>query len=179
MSESSSSSESGRGLSEDEKAEAEGLKKEAVENGLDAGDLDEERLTKLAKYFDEAISFSRHIGSRVDKVEPGRATLHIDVEDHHLNGNGTLHGGVYASLIDNAMGISVLSKVGLRAATIQMDTRFLGPVSGGRITCHAEVLHRTRRMATVQGSVYDEKENLVAMGNGTFRIFESEGVTSV
>jgi uncharacterized protein (TIGR00369 family) len=115
----------------------------------------------------------------VDKVEPGRAVLHIDVQDHHLNGNGTLHGGVYASLIDNAMGISVLSKVGLRAATIQMDTRFLGPVSAGRITCHAEVLHRTRRMATVQGSVYDEEENLVAMGTGTFRIFESEGVTSV
>lgn len=179
MSESSSSSEGGSGLSEDEKVEAEELKKETVENGLEAGDLDEERLTKLAKYFDEAISFSRHIGSRVDKVEPGRAVLHIDVEDHHLNGNGTLHGGVYASLIDNAMGISVLSKVGLRAATIQMDTRFLGPVSGGRITCRAEVLHRTRRMATVQGSVYDEKENLVAMGTGTFRIFESEGVTSV
>jgi uncharacterized protein (TIGR00369 family) len=77
------------------------------------------------------------------------------------------------------MGISVLSKVGLRAATIQMDTRFLGPVSGGRITCHAEVLHRTRRMATVQGSVYDDEENLVAMGTGAFRIFESEGVTSV
>ncbi len=175
----SESSESGRGLSKDERAEAEELKKEAVENGLDTGAPDEERLTKLAKYFDEAISFSRHIGSKVDKVEPGRAVLHIDVEDYHLNGNGTLHGGVYASLIDNAMGISVLSKVGLRAATIQMDTRFLGPVSGGRITCHAEVLHRTRRMATVQGSVYDDEENLVAMGTGTFRIFESEGVTSV
>lgn len=174
----SENSESGRGLSEDERVEAEELKKEVLENGLDTGALDEERLTKLAKYFDEDISFSRHIGSKVDKVEPGRAVLHIDVEDHHLNGNGTLHGGVYASLIDNAMGVAVISKVGLRAATIQMDTRFLGPVSGGRITCHAEVLHRTRRTATVQGSVYDE-ENLVAMGTGTFRIFESEGVTSV
>lgn len=146
------------------------------ENG---GELNKEQLTKLAQYFDEMISFSRHIGSRVEEVEPGRATLYIDVEDHHLNGNGTLHGGVYTSLIDNAMGISVLSKVGLRAATIQMDTRFLGPVNTGRITCRAEVLHRTRRMATAQGSVYDEAGNLVAMGTGTFRVFESEGVTSV
>ncbi|WP_053058047.1 PaaI family thioesterase [Rubrobacter aplysinae] len=178
MPENSESPEDGR-LSQGEKADLEELKKEAVENGLDTGALDEERLTKLARYFDEAISFSRHIGSRVEKVEPGRAILYIDVEDHHLNGNGTLHGGVYASLIDNAMGISVLSKVGLRAATIQMDTRFLGPVNGGRIICHAEVLHRTRRMATAQGSVYDEEGNLVAMGTGTFRVFESEGVTSV
>jgi uncharacterized protein (TIGR00369 family) len=152
---------------------------EAGSQSPNSGELDEERLTRLVKYFDEEISFSRHIGSKVDKVEPGLAVLHIDVEDHHLNGNKTLHGGVYTSLIDNAMGVAVISKVGLRAATIQMDTRFLGSVSGGRITCHAEVLHRTRRMATVQGSVYDGEERLVAMGTGTFRIFESEGVTSV
>lgn len=87
--------ENERGPSKGESAEA--LKKEVVENGLDPGALDEEQLTKLARYFDEAISFSRHIGSKVEKVEPGRAVLHIDVEDHHLNGNGTLHGGVYAS----------------------------------------------------------------------------------
>lgn len=152
---------------------------EAESQRPSSGETEEERLTRLARYFDEEISFSRHIGSKVDKVEPGCAVLHIDVDERHLNGNGTLHGGVHASLIDNAMGVSVLSKVGLRVATIQMDTRFLGAVTGGRIICYAEVLHRTRRMATVQGSVYDEEGNLVAMGTGTFRIFQSEGVSSV
>lgn len=146
---------------------------------MDTGSLDEERLMELARYSDEGVPFSNYIGSRVDNVEPGKAVLRIDVEDHHLNGNGTLHGGVYAALMDNSMGISVISKVGLRAATIQMDSRFLGPVSSGRITCHAEVLHRTRRMATAQGRVYDDEGNLVAMGTGTFRVFESEGVTSM
>jgi acyl-coenzyme A thioesterase PaaI-like protein len=46
----------------------------------------------------------------------------------HLNGNGTLHGGVYASLIDNAMGLSVAALVGLRTATIGLDVHFLGAV---------------------------------------------------
>jgi len=82
---------------------------------------------------------------------------------------------VYASLIDTAMGLSVLSLVGVRSATIQMDVHFLGSVSGGRITCRSEVVHRTRRTATAEAKVRDTEGNLVAMGTGTFRVFEKKG----
>ncbi len=137
--------------------------------------LDREQLDTLARYFNEAVTFSKHIGAKADALQPGRAVVHIDVEDFHLNGNGTLHGGVYASLIDNVMGISVLSAVGVRTATIQMNVHFLGAVGGGRITCHGEVVHRTRRTATAEAKVYDEEGNLVAMGTGAFRVFEKKG----
>ena len=97
------------------------------------------------------------------------------MESIHLNGNGTLHGGVYASLLDNAMGFSVAALVGLRTATIDLDVHFLGAVREGRITCSAEVVHRTRRIATVEARVCDGDRNLVALGAGTFRIFEQRG----
>jgi uncharacterized protein (TIGR00369 family) len=139
------------------------------------GTLDREQLDRLAQYFDEAVTFSRHIKARVEKVEPGNAVCHIDVEDVHLNGNGTLHGGVYASLIDNAMGLAVAALVGLRTATIGLDVHFLGAVREGRIVCSAEVVHRTRRIATVEAKVRDGEGNLVALGTGTFRIFEKRG----
>jgi uncharacterized protein (TIGR00369 family) len=139
------------------------------------GSLDKEQLTRLAQYFDEKVTFSRHLGSKVEEVEPGRAVCHIDVGDIHLNGNGTLHGGVYASLLDNAMGLAVAALVGLRTATIGLDVHFLGAVREGRITCSAEVVHRTRRIATVEARVRDGDQNLVAMGTGTFRIFEKRG----
>src|SRR5215212_4205688 len=139
------------------------------------GELDREQLDQLARHFDEAVTFSRHIKAKVEEVESGSAVLYIDTEDIHFNGNGTLHGGVYTSLIDNAMGLSVSSLVGLRTATTQMNVHFLGAVREGRITCQGEVVHRTRRTATAEGRVYDEEGNLVAMGTGGFRIFESEG----
>ena len=139
------------------------------------GVLNQEQLDQLASYFNEAVTFSKHIKSRVEEVGPGRARLYIDVEDYHLNGNGTLHGGVHASLIDHAMGISVLALVGVRTATVEMNVHFLGAVGSGRITCHAEVVHRTRRMATAEAKVYDEEGNLVAMGTGAFRVFEKKG----
>ena len=143
--------------------------------GEDTGTLSNEQLTRLAQYFDEKVTFSRHLGSKVEVVEPGKAVCHIDVEDIHLNGNGTLHGGVYASLLDNAMGLAVAALVGLRTATIGLDVRFLGAVREGRITCSAEVVHSTRRIATVEAKVRDGDQNLVAMGTGTFRIFEKHG----
>jgi acyl-coenzyme A thioesterase PaaI-like protein len=42
--------------------------------------------------------------------------------------------------------------------------------------CHtAEVVHRTRRIATLEARVRDGEGNLVALGTGTFRIFEKRG----
>jgi len=141
----------------------------------DAVALNEEQLNHLARYFNEEVTFSRHIGAKVEEVEPGRSAIAIDVKDIHLNGAGTLHGGVYASLIDTAMGLSVLALVGVRTATIEMNVHFLGAVSEGRITRHSEVVHRTRRTATAEAKVRDSEGNLVAMGTGAFRVFERKG----
>jgi uncharacterized protein (TIGR00369 family) len=141
----------------------------------DGGTLSKEQLDYLAQYFNEEVTFSKHIGAKVERVEPGRSVISIDVEEVHLNGAGTLHGGVYASLIDNAMGLSVLALVGVRTATIEMNVHFLGAVNGGRITCESEVLHRTRRTATAEAKVHDAEGNLVALGTGAFRVFESKG----
>ena len=141
----------------------------------DAIALNEEQLDHLARYFNEEVTFSRHIGAKVEEVAPGCSVIAIDVKDIHLNGAGTLHGGVYASLIDNSMGLSVLALVGVRTATIEMNVHFLGAVSEGRITCRSEVVHRTRRTATAEAKVHDSEGNLVAMGTGAFRVFERKG----
>ena len=141
----------------------------------DVETLSKTQLDDLARYFNEEVTFSKHIGAKVEEVEPGRSIVYIEVEDTHLNGAGTLHGGVYASLLDNAMGLSVLALVGVRTATIEMNVHFLGAVNEGRITCESQVIHRTRRTATAEAKVRDADGNLVAMGTGAFRVFEKKG----
>ena len=97
----------------------------------DGGTLSEEQLGHPTRYFNEEVPFSRHIGAKVEEVGPGRSVISIAVEDIHLNGAGTLHGRVYASLIDTSMGLSVLALVGVRTATTQMNVHFLGAVNEG------------------------------------------------
>lgn len=42
------------------------------------------------------------LGARIEAVGPGRATLSLVVQPHHLNGQGTCHGGVISTLADSA-----------------------------------------------------------------------------
>ena len=88
--------------------------------------LNRKQLEQLVSYFDEKVEFSKHIKARIEDAEPGRAILYIDTGEIHLNGNGSLHGGVYTTLIDNAMGLSVVSLVNSRTATTQMIRAFPG-----------------------------------------------------
>jgi uncharacterized protein (TIGR00369 family) len=114
----------------------------------------------------------------VEEIEPGSATCYIDVENVHLSGKGALHGGV-ASLMDDTMRLSAATLVGLGTATIGLDVHFLGAVKEGRITCATEVVHRTRRSATVEASVSDGEGKFMALCSGTFRIFEQRGAPIV
>ena len=59
----------------------------------------------------QPLLLKNHIKVKVGEVDPGYTVLDLDAEETHFNGNGTLHGGVYTSLIDNAMGLSVASLV--------------------------------------------------------------------
>jgi len=136
-------------------------------------------LDRLRRYFDENVTFSRHVGARVEGVESGRAVVYLDVGEEHLNGGDTVHGGVHALLLDNAMGIAAISSAGRRVATAQMNIHFLGPVREGRVRCKGEVLHTTRRTVTTEGRAYDAEGNLVALATGAFRIFESRGDPAV
>jgi acyl-coenzyme A thioesterase PaaI-like protein len=54
----------------------------------------------------------------------------------------------------------------------QSSVRAVSKAREGRIICRSEVVHRTRRTATTEGRVFDGEVNLVAMGTGSFRIFE-------
>jgi len=120
-------------------------------------------------------TFEKHVRNQIAEVSAGHAELFIDIEPFHLNGNGTLHGGMYATLIDNAMGFAVADLTRVRIATTQMNVHFLAPISSGRITCTADVVHRTRRTATAEAKVRAADGTLLAMGTGAFRVFEQQG----
>ena len=48
----------------------------------DVETLSEDQLDHLARYFNEEVTFSKHIGAKVEEVEPGRSVVYIDVTIH-------------------------------------------------------------------------------------------------
>lgn len=120
------------------------------------------------------VSFWNHIGCEIEEIDQGHAVVSLKIEPFHLNSNQTVHGGVLATLLDNAMGLASRSMGETSQATTQMNVHFLTAVSEGTIYAKGRVLHQTKRTITTEARVEKEDGTLLAMSTGTFRVFRSK-----
>jgi uncharacterized protein (TIGR00369 family) len=117
------------------------------------------------------VPFWKHTGCIIEDIQEGTAVISLKVEQYHLNGNMTVHGGVYATLLDNVMGIASKAKVGCDLATTHMNIQFLAAVSEGTLYAKGRVVHQTKRTVTAEARVETENGTLLALATGTFRVF--------
>ncbi|WP_199615431.1 PaaI family thioesterase [Paenibacillus alkalitolerans] len=116
-------------------------------------------------------TFWELIGCKVEAVEPGRAVVALDAQQHHLNGIGIVHGGVLSSLLDNAMGIAAMSaRPGESTVTTNLNVHFVAPLGTGKLIATATVLHQSRSTLTVQATVQDDAGKTGSIGTGSFRV---------
>ncbi|WP_374326202.1 PaaI family thioesterase [Azonexus sp.] len=108
------------------------------------------------------------------RLDGGDADLSFKVGKRHLNGAGTLHGGVLASVFDSALGECVYRQAqhsGRPASlvvTTQLDIHYCAPAHvGERVAVAVEVLRLGGRLAvaTARASV---AERLVGTATGSF-----------
>jgi uncharacterized protein (TIGR00369 family) len=100
------------------------------------------------------------------------------VERRHLNINEVVHGGVYATILDTAMGASVVSLLneGETTATTSLYVEFLRAArKGDTLTAHGEVLRRGRHIAFAEGNLYDADHRRLSQARGTWYIWSDEG----
>lgn len=125
-----------------------------------------ERLQHAAKG-----TFWDDLGCEFVSAEGGIVTVALDVTDRHLNMIGILHGGVHASLLDNAMGIAaMLARPDEKVVTTNLNMHYLTPLYKGRITVTASVKHQTRKIITAQGEIRDESGKLGSWSSGSYRV---------
>lgn len=129
----------------------------------------------------EAQDRPPHIGDllniRVVSIEQGSVAFAIDAEPRFANYNGTLHGGICATLLDSAMGCAAQSALaaGLTCTAIEIKVNFVRtvPVHGGPLVAEGRVVHQGRRIVTVQGVVRDGDDRIVAHGTSTCLITDA------
>lgn len=94
----------------------------------------------------------------------GRAELSMSVRPDMLNGVGWLQGGVYVSLIDEAMALALITVIGSDEgiATISETTQFIKGVRDGRIRARAHVVRAGRKIIFAEGFAFVEgKEDTI------------------
>ena len=111
------------------------------------------------------------IGLRIDELEYGDVTMSLETRPDFANPLGTLHGGIYATLLDSAMGCAVHTtlEAGVRFGTLDLTVNYIRPVGvdGVRLTAKARTIHLGGKTATAEGRIYDPQGRLVAHGTTT------------
>ncbi|GAA1502420.1 PaaI family thioesterase [Nocardioides humi] len=111
----------------------------------------------------------------MDVPERGTAVFELDPELRHYNPIGSVHGGVYATLLDSACGCAVHSTlaVGEGYTSLDLTVKFLKAVTvdSGRLRAVGTVLQRGRRTALAEAKLYDGRGTLVAYASSSCMIF--------
>jgi uncharacterized protein (TIGR00369 family) len=90
------------------------------------------------------------------------------------NSLGVVHGGVLATLIDSTMGSLVNRSIpaGHYAVTTELKVNYIRPGKGKTLRSEASILHRGQTLVVCQGSVFDERDRLLAHATGTFMVLQ-------
>jgi uncharacterized protein (TIGR00369 family) len=110
----------------------------------------------------------------ITDVSEGRAVFEGEPGEEHYNPIGVVHGGYASTLLDSAMGCAVHTTLpaGVGYTTQTLEVKFVRPITrdSGVLRCEAEVIHRGRRQATVEGKLLSEDGKLLAHGTSTCMI---------
>ena len=116
------------------------------------------------------------VGFELDEVEEGRVVFALEPGEHHYNPIGSVHGGVYATVLDSATGCAVHSVLaaGVGYTSLDLNVKFLrGMTTGtGRVTCEGRVVQRGRRTALAEASLTDSQGRLLATATSTCLLFD-------
>ncbi len=125
----------------------------------------------LQRYMDGS-PFIRWAGMRVIEADHDAETLKMAMplrpEFERAADTGQWHGGPIAALIDTAGCFGLIMLIGQGAPTINFRTDYLKPAIKTTLTAVASVRRVGRTVGVVDVDVYNDNNQLVAVGRGTF-----------
>nr|WP_221203758.1 PaaI family thioesterase [Modestobacter versicolor] len=105
------------------------------------------------------------LGFTMDSAERGRVQFSFEPAEYHYNPIGSVHGGVYATLLDSATGCAVHSALpaGVGYTSLDLTVKFLRPITvdTGRVRCIGTVTHLGGRTALAEAQLLDGADRLL------------------
>jgi uncharacterized protein (TIGR00369 family) len=106
------------------------------------------------------------LGFTLEEVEEGRAVFVLQPAEFHFNPIGSVHGGVFATLLDSAAGCAVHSALpaGVRYTSLDLSVKFLRGLgaASGEVRCEGTLLHLGARTALAEARLVDGAGRLCA-----------------
>ncbi len=94
--------------------------------------------------------------------------IEFDAVEMLMNPQGTLHGGVIATVMDISMG-HLVNRIAGPGATIEIKIQFMRPVSAGRAVCEGRFLRRGRNLSFMESRFYGPDGKLAGLATATWK----------
>lgn len=111
----------------------------------------------------------------LDEVEPGRAVFSLTPGEEHYNPIGSVHGGIFATLLDSAAGCAVQSTLpqGMAYTSLDLTVKFLRriTVETGTVRAVGTVVSSSRQTALAQAQLFDATDRLLAHATSSCMLF--------
>lgn len=116
-------------------------------------------------------TMAKTLGYDIVEVDEGRVVIAAMASTDHMNPNGTIHGGVAATLLDSCMGLAVRTLVpkGVGSTTLEFKMSFLRPVTveSGLLRAEGKALMVGRRTGIAEGWLTGSDGKLLVHGTTT------------
>jgi uncharacterized protein (TIGR00369 family) len=117
------------------------------------------------------------LGMGIERVDAGSVVFGLDVGEHLYNPIGSVHGGIFATMLDSAMGCAVHSTLaaGKAYTTLEIKVNLVKAltVATPKVTAEGEVISGGRRVATASGRLVGPDGTLFAHATTTCLIFDA------
>lgn len=128
----------------------------------------------LMKLFNNYPPIVKTFGMQLSFDENNHAIITLPYNPNLDHGEGATHGGVIATLLDNAGFFTSAVAIDGMVITSEMSFHLLRPAKNIKLIATGNVLKLGKRQVVAEMNCKDEDGNLIAHGTGTFLIMESK-----
>lgn len=116
------------------------------------------------------MAFEHGLGLVVSRKHRDGVSVVLRVRPDLLNGNGVMHGGVIASLADEAAWYAIRHhfEEDRPCTTTELKVNYLRPISGKKATGRAVMLRAGKTLCVIRVDIFDEERRLAATSTVTY-----------
>jgi len=130
--------------------------------------------SKLMKMFHKYPPIVKTFGMKLSFDDDNHAIIALPYNPNLDHGEGAIHGGVIATLLDTAGFFTSAVAVDGMVTTSEMSFHLLRRAKKVKLIAMGDVLKMGKRQVVAEMNCKDENGNLIAHGTGTFLIMGSK-----
>jgi uncharacterized protein (TIGR00369 family) len=132
----------------------------------------------IIEAYKQSNVFGNNLGMVLKSADKNGVNYQMQINETHMATPLNAHGGVVASLMDGTLGVAALAHAVDRnhvVSTIEFKVNFIAPVLNGDIlNAKGVVVHAGNRIIVCEGSISNQRDEIVAKGTGTFNSYPVE-----